>query len=195
MSQPKNKLSWCLQKAEKELKEGQKHRGLIAVKPSKEKAREYIAKAEHYLQATDYLNKGNFSDISASTIFYSMYHCLLAIVAKFGYVRNAVKICISEHPKNPTNKQRGFFDESRNQECTFALILSLIEDKQINLEQSLIDRIAKLDSKEDENTSLDIRETYQYGTILSIKDEHLYKELFSLAQEVIGKAKVIIEES
>ena len=169
MSQPKNKLNWCLQKAEKELKEGQKHRGLVIVKPSKEKAREYITKAEHYLQATDYLKKGNFSDISTSTIFYSMYHCLLAIAAKFGY-------------------------ESRNQECTFALILSLIEDKKIDLEQSLIDKIAKLDSKEDENTSMDIREKYQYGTSLSIKDERLYEELFSLAQEVIEKAKVIIEE-
>ncbi|MBU4086071.1 MAG: hypothetical protein KKB21_00685 [Nanoarchaeota archaeon] len=169
MSQAENKVNWCLQKAERELKEGQKHRGLIVVKTNKEKAREYITKAEHYLKATDYLKKGNFSDISTSTIFYSMYHCLLAIAAKFGY-------------------------ESRNQECTFVLILSLIEDKKINLEQSLIDKIAKLDSKEDENTSLDIREKYQYGTSLSIKDEHLYKELFSLAQEVIGKAKVIIEE-
>jgi len=169
MSQPKSKLNWCLQKAERELKEGQKHRGLIIVKPSKEKAREYITKAEHYLKATDYLKQGNFSDISAGTIFYSMYHCLLAITAKFGY-------------------------ESRNQECTFALILSLIEDKQINLEQSLIDKIAKLDSKDDENTSIDIREKYQYGTSLSIKDEHLYRELFSLAQEVIEKSKVIIEE-
>jgi len=169
MSQPKSKLNWCLQKAERELKEGQKHRGLIIVKPSKEKAREYLTKAEHYLKATDYLKKGNFSDISASTIFYSIYHCLLAIAAKFGY-------------------------ESRNQECTFALILSLIEDKKINLEQSLIDKIAKLDSKDDDNTSMDIREKYQYGTSLSIKDEHLYQELFSLAQEVIEKSKVIIEE-
>jgi len=169
MSQSKSKLNWCLQKAEKELKEGQKHRGLIFIKPSKEKAREYVRKAEHYLKATDYLKKGNFLDISTSTIFYSIYHCLLAIAAKFGY-------------------------ESRNQECTFALISSLIEDKQINLEQSLIDKVAKLDSKEDENTSMDIREKYQYGTSLSIKDEQIYEELFSLAQEIIGKAKVIIEE-
>lgn len=158
-----------MQKAEKELKKGQKHRGLIIVTSSKEKAREYIAKAEHYLKATDYLRKGNFSDISASTVFYSMYHCLLAIAAKFGY-------------------------ESRNQECTFALIAALIEEGRINFDESLLDRISRLEIKEDNQTSVEIREQYQYGTSLSIKDEKLYENLFSLAQEVLSKAKVIIEE-
>ena len=106
MSHPKNKLDWCLKKAEKELKQGGKHRGLMMVKPSKDRAREYLAKSEYYLNATDYLQKGGFAVISTSTVFYSMYHCLLAIAAKFGY-------------------------ESGNQECTFALISSLIEDKKI----------------------------------------------------------------
>lgn len=137
--------------------------------PNKEKAKEHILKAEHYLRATEYLNNGNFSDISTSTIFYSMYHCLLAIAVKFGY-------------------------ESRNQECTFALVLSLSEDKKINFDKPLLDKIATLDAKENINTSTEIREQYQYGTSLSIKDNKLYQELFSLAQEVISKTKVILEE-
>ena len=169
MSHAKNKLNWCLRKAQKELKEGQKHRGLVIIKPDKEKAREYIAKAEHYLKATDYLEKGNFSDISASTVFYSMYHCLLAIAAKFGY-------------------------ESRNQECTFALISNLIEGGKINFEQSLLDKIFRFEPQEDTQTSIEIREQYQYGTNLSIKDDTVYSSLFSLAQEVLSKAKVVIEE-
>ena len=76
MSHVKNKLKWCITKAEKELAESFKHRGLIIIQPDIEKARAHIAKAGHYLKATDYLKKGNFSDISASTLFYSMYHCL-----------------------------------------------------------------------------------------------------------------------
>src|SRR3989344_2528695 len=156
MSHAKNKIDWCLKKAERELKKSGKHRGLIKTNPELEKAREYIKKAEHYLMATDYLKKGNFSDISVSTVFYSMYHCLLAIAAKFGY-------------------------ESGNQECTFALIHSLIEDSKIDFEKELLDRIASLDiEKSREKTSVEIREQYQYGTSLSIKD-NLYKELFELA--------------
>ncbi|HIH39859.1 TPA: hypothetical protein HA219_04025, partial [Candidatus Woesearchaeota archaeon] len=119
--------------------------------------------------ATDYLKKGNFSDISASTVFYSMYHCLLAIAAKFGY-------------------------ESRNQECTFALLYSLIEDKEIQFERALLDKIASLDTdKTTEKTSAEIRELCQYGTSLSLKDD-LYKELFMLSQEVLAKTKTIIEQ-
>src|SRR3989338_11642832 len=106
MSQAKNKVKWCLRKAEIELKEYGIHRGIVKINPDIEKAREHIKKADHYLSATLYLKKGKFSDISASTIFYAMYHCLLAIAAKFGY-------------------------ESRNQECTFTLINSLIENKKI----------------------------------------------------------------
>ena len=168
MSHAKNKLNWCLRKAEKELKQGKKNRGIINIKPDMKKAKEHIIKAEHYLKATDYLKKGNFSDISTSTVFYSMYHCLLAIAAKFGY-------------------------ESGNQECTFALISTLIEEGKINFEQSLLDRISQLEIT-DTQTSVEIREQYQYGTSLSIKDDGLYDRLFSLAQEVLSKTKIIIEE-
>lgn len=169
MSHSKNKLNWCLKKAEKELKQGEKHRGLINIKSDMKKAKEHILKAEHYLKATDYLKKGNFSDISTSTVFYSMYHCLLAIAAKFGY-------------------------ESGNQECTFALVSTLIEEGKINFEQSLLDRISQLEVQEDTQTSVEIREQYQYGTSLSIKDDNLYYKLFSLAQDVLSKTKIIIEE-
>jgi len=169
MSYEKNKVEWCLKKARIELEKEGKHRGLIQVKPDLELAKKYIQKAEHYLKATNYLRKGHFSDISASTVFYSMYHCLLAIAIKFGY-------------------------ESRNQECTFALIFNLIEENKIDFEKELLNKIASLNIKEsDGKTSIEIREQYQYGTSLSIKDK-LYNELFELAKEVISKTKEIIEE-
>jgi len=169
MSHVKNKTKWCLDKAEKELKKVKSHRGLMAVGPSLEKARQYLAKADHYLKATDYLKQGNFSDISASTVFYCMYHCLLAIAAKFGY-------------------------ESRNQECTFALISALIEDGQIDLEQSMLDKLATVDVSEDSQTSLEIREQYQYGTNLSLKNEAIYKDLVSLAKDFLTKTRAIVEK-
>lgn len=170
MSHTKNKIDWCIKKAEKELKKAGKHRGLVKIKPDTAKAREYIIKAEHYLKATEHLKKGNFSDISASTVFYSMYHCLLAIAAKFGY-------------------------ESRNQECTFALIYSLIEEGIIDFEKEALNRIASSEIKGsiDEKTTTEIREKYQYGTELSIKD-NIYKELLELAKGVISRTKVIIEK-
>jgi len=122
-------------------------------------AKEFISKAEHYLKATDYLKKGQYSDISATTIFFSLYHSLLAIAAKFGY-------------------------ESRNQECTFALIHYLIEEGKIEFDNSLLNKIAALEPKSDEETSVDIRERFQYGTEFKM-DEELYNNMVNLAKEVI----------
>ena len=122
MSHAKNKVEWCLKKAEKELGAGGNHRGLVKINEDKKLASEHVVKAEHYIEAT-LLLKDNFSDISASTIFYSMYHSLLAILAKFGY-------------------------ESCNQECTFALIYSLIEDGKINMEREIVDKISSIKAKE-----------------------------------------------
>lgn len=167
MSHAKNKVEWCLKKAEKELKTGDVHRGLIKINPDIERAKEHIKKADHYLSATLYLKNGNFSDISASTIFYAMYHCLLAIAVKFGY-------------------------ESRNQECTFALINSLIEDKKINFDKELLHKVSSLD-KGEEQTTVELREQYQYGTRITLK-EGLYNELLGLAKEIITRTKEIIEE-
>ncbi len=167
MSQASKKVEWCLNKVDKDFKETGKHRGLVMVKADLSKAKDFVSKAEHYLKATEYLKRGDFSDISASTVFYSMYHCLLAIAEKFGY-------------------------ESRNQDCTFALIYSLIEDGKIDFGADLLNKIASLDVKQDhEKTSTEIREQFQYGTELSLKDD-TYKDLLNLAKEVIVKTKEIL---
>ncbi len=169
MSHADKKVKWCLDKADKELKETGKHRGLIKTDPDIRKAEDYVKKAEHYLKATQYLKKGDFSDIGASTAFYSMYHCLLAMAAKSGY-------------------------ESRNQECTFALIHNLIEQGKINFNKKMLEKISSLDTKEpDARTSTDIREQYQYGVQLSIKDD-LYEALLSQAKEVLSATKTALRE-
>ena len=171
MSKAKSKMEWCLRKAEKELKESGSHRGLVESEPDFNKAREHIKKAERYLNATEFINKGGYSDIATGTVFYAMYHCLLAISVKNGY-------------------------ESRNQECTFALMNQLIEDKKIDFGKGILDRIALAepkDGEETEKTSVKIRERFQYGTEFNV-EENLYEELVDLAKEVISMAKVIIEK-
>jgi uncharacterized protein (UPF0332 family) len=169
MSHAKNKVEWCLNKAKKELEKEGKHRGLIKTTSNIEEARRHISKAEHYFKATDYLKRGNYSDISTSTLFYCIYHCFLAIAQKFGY-------------------------ESRNQECTFALIRSLIEDNKIDLTLDLLDKISSFNIEEKaEQTSVEIREQFQYGTSTEVENK-TYDELLSLARKVLSKTKEIIEK-
>src|SRR3989344_9705328 len=116
------------------------------------------------------VSKIGYSDWSASAFFYAIYQCFLAIGAKFGY-------------------------ESGNQECTFALINSLIEDNKIDLDKNLIDKVSSLEVQrpKQESTSVKVREQYQYGTDLSI-DEKLYDELLALSKYILSNTKVIIEE-
>ena len=81
-----------------------------------------------------------------------------------------------------------------HQECTFALINSLIEDGKIDFEKELLDKISPLNMEESkEQTTIEVREQYQYGTSLSLKD-NLYEEQLELAKKIIVKTKVIIEE-
>ncbi len=165
MSHAKNKVEWCLKKA---AKEKGKHRGLVRVVSDMVKAREHVAKAEHNLKLMISLKKGEFSDWCGSAAFYSMYHSLLAILVKFGY-------------------------ESENQECTFALISSLIEDDKIKLDRALLDNLTKTELGAEKETLTDMREEYQYGTKLSMEDR-TYEELLGTVKNILGESKRILEE-
>lgn len=169
MSQAKDKVKWCLRKAEKEIEKSEKHRGLIKINPDIEKASEHIKKVEHYIKASLHLKTGDFTDITASTLFYAMYHSLLAIITKQGY-------------------------ESGNQECTFALMYFLIEEEKIEFDKKMLEIISLLDrTKDATTTSIDLREQFQYGTKIFIEDDK-YQELLKLSRKVISKAKEIIEK-
>ncbi len=170
MSHAENKVRWCLNKAEKELAAAGKHRGLVKINPDLQKAREHIAKAEHNLKVTLYLQKGGYTDWCSSTLFYTVYHCFLAVLAKHGY-------------------------ESRNQECTFAVIESLIEDSVIDITKTEMEKVSFLDVEEKHlsPTAVEIREEFQYGTKLSLEDRRL-EELLGLASTILDKTKVILEK-
>ena len=158
-----------MKKAEKEIKETGIHRGLLKIEPNIELAKKHIIKAEHNLKAImDFKNMG-YSDWSASASFYTIYHSLLSILAKKGY-------------------------DSRNQECTFALIYQLINTGEIDLDINLIKEVhlENLDQKHESVTIIELRELEQYGVSVSL-EEDLYEKILKTSKKILGIAKEIIE--
>src|SRR3989344_5692111 len=158
MSQASNKVKWCLNKAEKELKEKGFHRGLIKVEKDTKLAEKHISKAEHNLLAAVYFDKGGFSDWSASAFFYCIYHCFLAILRKFGY-------------------------ESRNQECTIAVIEMLKEEGKINIDEKFINTLKITKAEEiHESSIIKLMEDFQYNTDLNFKEKEEFDKLIKLCK-------------
>jgi uncharacterized protein (UPF0332 family) len=174
MSQASNQIKWCLNKAKKDIEEcktlgkKEKHRGLLEVKPNKGVAKKHIEKARHNLKAIDYLLKGDFSDVSYSMIFYSMYHCFLAIALKFGY-------------------------ESRNQTCTISLIEYLKEEGKIELDDKYIEMLKYADvEKKQESSVIEMREEFTYGIELTAQDTKKIKNMIEECKKLIDITKDIV---
>ena len=168
MSHIYNKIKWCLKKAEKELENSDLHRGLIKTGENIESANKHIIKAEHNLKAAIYFEKGGFSDWSTSAFFYCIYHCFLSILRKFGY-------------------------ESRNQECTIAVIEMLKEEEKINIDEKFINTLKITKSEEiHESSIIKLREEFQYNTDLHFKEKGEFNKLIELCKEAIDKTRDII---
>jgi uncharacterized protein (UPF0332 family) len=164
MSQTDSKVDWCLNKAKKE---GTMHRGLKKIEPSLTNAVKHIQKAEHNVNAILDFKKIGYPDWSVSASFYSIYQCFLAILAKFGY-------------------------ESKNQECTIALILQLKEQKKIKISEDIINSFERIepDALHESNVIM-MRENFQYGVETAIEDKKL-EEILLLSKKSIEEAKKII---
>lgn len=165
MGHLENKLEWCIKKG----KESKKHSGLKEINPDIEKSNKHIEKANHNFKAMIYLIKGNFPDWAVSASFYSMYHCLLAILAKHGY-------------------------ESRNQECTFAAVEHLIKNKKVDLDIQLLRKIASFEENLEVEDILTLREEFQYGTE-AVVEETKMKELQNNTREFIEIVKAALTKS
>lgn len=99
--------------------------------------------------------------------FYTIYHCFLAIIQKFGF-------------------------ESRNQECTISLIESLKEQKKINIDDEIIYALKLSDTIEmHERSAIELRENFQYGTKTTIDNKQLSK-LKELCKKAIEETKKIV---
>ena len=172
MSQALKHIKWCLNKAEKELKEGKKHRGLIKISPDLNKAIGYLNKAQHNFNAIDYFEEGGYGDWAVSAAFYTIYHCFLSVLAKHGY-------------------------ESRNQECTLSVIQHLKEEGKINLDDKFIIALRhEEDLKDKQETAIEMREELQYGAETETKKntinwlKKLCSEILDITKEEIYKNNI-----
>ncbi len=174
MLQASKYVEWCLNKAEKEIEECKKlgkrlkHRGLLKSNPDLEEAKKHLAKAEHNLKGITKFKEIGFSDWSMSAGFYGMYHCFLAIAAKFGY-------------------------ESGNQTCTISLMRYLNETNKIKLDEKYIQLLEYEEIGNIQDGSvIDLREDYTYGVQITVKDEAKLNELKKICKDLIDITKQII---
>ena len=173
MLQASKTIGWCLKKAEKEIKECEesgkrvKHRGLIEIIPNIDMAKEHIKKAEENLLFANSINLDKFGFKAIESLFYSFYHCFLAIAVKFGY-------------------------DSGNQTCTISLIEFLIEEKKISLDRKFINMMKYEEEQDNKEISIiQMREDYTYSAEISVKKERI-NDLFNLCRELIAESKAII---
>src|SRR3990167_977703 len=174
MSQAYKHIEWCLNKAKKEIEECKKlgkrpkHRGLLKINPSVDEAKKHLAKAEHNLEGITRFKEIGFSDWSMSAGFYCIYHCFLAIGQKFGY-------------------------ESRNQECTIALMQSLKEEGKIEIDDKFIEAVAIYEEPaRHESNVIEKREFYTYGTKVSAENEKEIQENIALCGECLDQTRRIV---
>src|SRR3989344_4949040 len=135
MPQIDGHLKWCLKDP----------RRLIKTKPDLDLAQKHLKKSEYNYGVVQTLEKLKVYDWALNVGFYAVYHCFLAILAKYGY-------------------------ESRNQACTIIVLLALIDGKKLNLDKDLITKFDTLDVEESitNPTVRESREIATYGVETSI---------------------------
>jgi len=82
--------------------------------------------------------------------------------------------------------------KSKNQECTLAVIESLKEEGEINIDSKFVDRLKITKIKETDHSIIKIREDFQYGVEIEFKRKDEFDELTKLCKELINMAKEII---
>ena len=142
MPQIDNHLKWCLKDP----------RRLVKTKPDLELAQKHLKKSEYNYSVLQTLEKLKIYDWALNVGFYSIYHCFLGILLKYGYV-------------------------SQNQSCTITILLKLIEDKKLDLNKDIILQFDTLDVEENlaNPTLRHKREISTYGVETSIDLEQLKK--------------------
>lgn len=142
MPQIENNLKWCLKDP----------RRLVKQKPDLELAQKHVKKSEYNYSILQTLERLEIYDWALNIGFYAIYHCFLAILAKYGYA-------------------------SKNQSCTITVLLKLIEDKKLNLDKDIVLQFDTLDVEESltNPTARHEREISTYGVETSIDLQQLKK--------------------
>ena len=136
-------------------------RRLVKTRSNLDLAQKHVKKSEYNYGVVQTLERLKIYDWALNVGFYAIYHCFLAILAKHGY-------------------------QSRNQACTITVLLTLIDEKKLDLEKDLVTQFDTLDSEENiaSPTMRAEREVSTYGVETSIGLEQLkrIKELIIKVQ-------------
>jgi hypothetical protein len=162
-----NKLRECFKTAERNEKEGIKHKGLLARSPNQEEAEGYIDKSKRELELCRLYKEKGFDYKLPEEWFYILYYCAIAILAKFGV-------------------------ESRSQKWT-ALFLEYVKEKGIiDYDNEFIERIT-VHIKKGEESDVDKREEARYSHLIKIESvEKEYDETTQLCKKAISQAEEIV---
>ena len=127
-------------------------RRLVKVKPDLDLAQKHVKKSEYNYGVLQTLERMKIYDWALNVGFYAIYHSFLAILAKYGY-------------------------QSRNQACTITVLLTLINEKKLELDRGLVTQFDTLDVEENlaSPTIRMEREVSTYGVETSIDLEQLKK--------------------
>ena len=142
MPQIDEHLKWCLKDAKR----------LVKTKSDLDLAQKHVKKSEYNYGVVQTLERLKMYDWAFNVGFYSIYHCFLAILSKYGY-------------------------ESRNQACTITALHTLINDKKLDLDKDLVTQFDTLDVEKNitNPTVRESREISTYGVETSIDLEQLKK--------------------
>lgn len=145
-------------------------RRLVKTKPDMDVAQKHLKKSEYNYSVMLTLEKLKIYDWALNIGFYAIYHCFLAILSKHGY-------------------------KSKNQSCTLTLILSLIEQKKLNLDKDLVLQFDTLEVEKDMTspTARMEREISTYDVETSI-DLHQLKKIRELIIKVQRETIMVLAE-
>ncbi|MEK6857352.1 MAG: hypothetical protein AABX39_02065 [Nanoarchaeota archaeon] len=140
MSQIAAHLKWCLKD----------ERRLVKTKSDLDLAQKHLKKSEYNYGVVQTLETLKIYDWALNIGFYSIYHCFLAILSKYGY-------------------------SSKNQSCTITVLLDLIDQKKLSLDKDLVLQFDTLEVEKDMTSSTVRmeREISTYGVETSINLQQL----------------------
>lgn len=151
MSQVDNHFKWCIKDTKR----------LIKITPNESLAKQHLKKSEYNVEVMDDLEKLKRYGWALNVGFYSIYHCFLAILTKYGY-------------------------ESKNQSCSITVLLKLIDKNKLEFDKDLVLQFDTLDVDKEEikPTIRQKREISTYGVVSEIDIEQLanIKEIIKKVQ-------------
>jgi len=158
MPQIDEHLKWCLKDPKR----------LVKTKP--DLAQNHIKRSGYNYGIVQTLERLKIYDWAFNVGFYAIYHCFLAILAKYGY-------------------------SSRNQACTVTVLLTLINDKKLDFDKDLVTQFDTLDVEKNiaNPTVRESRELSTYGVETSIDLQQL-KNIKELTLKVQREAIRVLGE-